>query len=122
MSHDCRLGYLEVVENNEGYLFLQDVSMIRLGTEKLCRIEYCPICGQKSKKSHIESITMFDREDKVAEAQLQHMHKIIMESFLKSCETLVKEDLDDKSFKYCMDTIHNTLAYVGAKRKEDNDK
>jgi hypothetical protein len=121
MSHDCRLGHLEVVENKEGYLYLQDISLIRLGTEKLSRIEYCPICGEKSKKSHIESITMFDR-DPVAEDQLKHMHDIIMESFLKSCEILVKEDLDDKSFKFCMDTIHNTLAYVGAKRKEDNDK
>lgn len=54
-------------------------------------------------------------------SQLDQMHKLIMESFLNSCEILVKEDLDDHSFQFCLETIHNTLRYVAAKRKEKND-
>ena len=61
-----------------------------------------------------------DEKNMLPAAQLDHMHKLIMESFLNSCEILVKEDLDDHSFQFCLDTIHNTLRYVAAKRKEKN--
>jgi hypothetical protein len=118
MKHDCRIGYLETSEDDQGYFYIEWKKHFGTNTGKF-KVEYCPVCGTKAKKSSVEHLTMFDR-DHVAEDQLQHMHNIIMESFLTSCDTLVKEDLDDKSFKFCMDTIHNTLAYVGAKRKEDN--
>jgi hypothetical protein len=62
-----------------------------------------------------------DENNSLPEAQLEHMHKIIMETFLNSCEILVKEDLDDHSFQFCLDTIQNTLRYVAAKRKEKNE-
>lgn len=59
-----------------------------------------------------------DEENMLAEAQLQHMHKIIMDLFLQSCSILVKEDLKDHEYQYCIETIHNTLYYIGAQRKE----
>lgn len=120
MKHDCRVGYLETSQDEEGYLYLEWTTAFTSNTGKF-KIEFCPICGQKAKKSILEHLTMFPRDD-VAKDQLQHMHKIIMENFLNSCEILVKEDLDNHSFQFCLDTIHNTLRYVGAKRKEDNVK
>ena len=54
----------------------------------------------------------------ITEDQLQHMHHIIAKLFLDSCNILVKEDLKDHEYNYCIETIHNTLAYIGAKRKE----
>lgn len=54
-------------------------------------------------------------------AQLEHMHKIIIEIFIHSCEILVKEDLDDHSFQFCCDTIHNTIQYIKSRRKEINE-
>ena len=51
--------------------------------------------------------------------QLEHMYKIIMENFLNSCEILVKEDLDNHCFQFCLDTIQNTLRYISAKRKKE---
>lgn len=49
---------------------------------------------------------------------LEEMHKIIMESFLNSCDILVKEDLKDYELQFCLDTIYNTLTYIKDKRKK----
>lgn len=68
---------------------------------------------RKGKKNRMEN-------NKLPEAQLQHMHDIIMEMFLNSCNVLIKEDLDDHSFHFCISTIQNTLSYIDRKRKEDN--
>lgn len=126
MKHDCRLRSLEVFEDEEGYLFVKDQCNMPFGREHFSRVEYCPVCGMKGNKSHINHLTMYRRtdvkEDTLPVAQLEHMHKIIMENFLNSCEILVKEDLDDHSFQFCLDTIQNTLRYVTARRKENNAK
>ncbi len=45
--------------------------------------------------------------EELDEGQLQNMHKIIM-----------KQDVDDHSFQFCLDTIQNTLLYVNEARKE----
>jgi hypothetical protein len=118
MGHDCRMGYLETIEDQEGYLYLKWTTAFAITTERF-EIEFCPICGEKAKKSIVENLIMFPRDD-VAEDQLQKMHKIIMKIFLNSCEILVKEDLDDHSFRFCLDTIQDTLRYVGAKRNKDH--
>ena len=114
MTHDCRLRSLEVFEDQDGYLFIKDQCNMPFGREHTSRVEFCPICGMKGKKSHIEGWTMYPREDV---DQLQHMHQIIMDNFLNSCEILFKEDLKDHEFQFCMDTIHNTLQYVKSKKK-----
>ena len=116
MKHDCRINYLETSEDDEGYFYIEWKKVFGTVTGKF-KVEYCPVCGQKAKKSSIEHLTMHPRDD-LAECQLQHMHNIIMENFLNSCEVLIKEDLDDYSFQFCLDTIHNTLRYAGARRKE----
>lgn len=116
-KHDCRLRSLEVFEDEDGYFFVKDQCHMPFGKEHTFRVEYCPVCGMKGNKSHINNYTMYRRTD-VDESQLQHMHELIMNSFLESCNILVKEDLKDHEFKFCLDTIHNTLAYVGARRKE----
>lgn len=62
-------------------------------------------------------LTITDFDDQTDKNQLQHMHKTIMEMFLNSCEIIIKEDLDDHEFKFCTDTIHNTLSYISMKRR-----
>lgn len=61
MKHDCRIGYLEVSEDKDGYLFLEWKKVFGSVTGPF-RIEYCPICGMKAKKSHIEKLQMFSRD------------------------------------------------------------
>ena len=117
MSHDCRLGKLEVFEN-QGLLFIRNMLPSMATPEYLnFSVEYCPICGEKGKRSHIEGFKMYPREDV---DKLQHMHQVIMETFLNSCEMLVKENLKDHEFQFCMDTIHNTIQYVKSKRKKND--
>lgn len=115
MKHDCRLNYLETTEDEEGYLYIEWKKDFEPATDKI-KIEYCPICGSKAKKSSIDHLTLFPRDD-VAQDQLQHMHAIIMDNFLSSCDILVKKDLDNHSFQFCLDTIQNTLRYIKDKRK-----
>jgi hypothetical protein len=116
MKHDCRLRSLEVFEDEEGYLFVRDQCHMLLGKEVVSRVEYCPICGMKGKKSHVENINMYPRDD--VECPLQQMHNNIIELFLSSCNIIAKEDLKDHEYQYCLDTIHNTIFYIGSKRKE----
>lgn len=116
MTHDCRLRSLEVFEDEDGYLFVKDQCNMTFGKEHFSRVEYCPICGMKGKKSNIPNLTMYPRDGQ--ETQIQNMHKIIIEMFIGACETLIKEDLDDASYQFCEDTIRNTLIYVKSRRKE----
>lgn len=117
MTHDCRINYLEASEDKEGYLYIEWTKAFGTNTGKF-PVEYCPICGMKAKKSRIERLSMFNREDV---DQVQVMHQLIIESFLKSCDLLVKEDLDDHEFQFCLDTINNTVVYVTQKRKKKNE-
>jgi|SRR6185436_8449133 len=82
---------------------------------KFCRCESRNIRIAKEARSLGESEW---KKDGLPEHQLQHMHKCIMDMFLGACDTLVKEDLDDPSFQFCLDTIQNTLIYVKSKRRE----
>ena len=60
MRHDCRIGYLEVRENEEGYLYLEWKKSFGTVTGPY-RIEYCPVCGMKAKKSHVENSYLFSK-------------------------------------------------------------
>ncbi len=117
-KHDCQLHRMEICEQEDGHLYMKiDTKTYMMGGPDMHPVEFCPVCGMKARASHIEHLTIFERDD-LKESQLDHMHKIIMEMFLSSCDILVKEDLDDKSFKFCTDTIQNTLMYVAARRRE----
>jgi hypothetical protein len=37
------------------------------------------------------------------------LHKNITECFLNSCNMLIEEDLDDETFKFCIDIIKSTI-------------
>ena len=63
MAHDCRLRSLEVHENEEGYLFVKDQCNRIGGKEHFSRVEYCPVCGMKAKKSSVLGISVFPRTD-----------------------------------------------------------
>jgi len=115
MTHSCRINYLEISEDGEGFLYFEWKKVFGTITNKF-KIEYCPVCGQKAKKSSIEYLAIFPRDD-IAETQFEQMHKIIIENFIISCEILVKEELDDCGFQFCLETIRNTLRYIEAKRK-----
>lgn len=54
MGHNCRLGTIEVNEDKEGYLFIKYECYMPFGIPHTLRIEYCPICGEKSKKSNVD--------------------------------------------------------------------
>lgn len=116
MNHDCRIGYLETSEDDEGYFYIEWKRAFGTNTGKF-KVEYCPVCGMKARKSSIEDLNLFDIEDV---DPLKHMHDIIVDLFFKSCDIIIKEDLDDLSFQMCEDTIRNTLQYVKGKRKEKN--
>ncbi len=57
--------------------------------------------------------------DDLKENQLEHLHNIIIERFLDACNIIVKEELDNNNFKFCVDTIQNTLLYIARKRNEE---
>lgn len=119
MAHDCKLHRIEVCEKDDGHLYMKlDMNTYMMSGPDMHPLEYCPICGMKGKASHIENLTLFDRNDDLKDRQLQHMHNLIMEIFMSSCHTLIEDDLDDHSYKFCEDTIQNTLIYVKMKRKE----
>ena len=63
MKHDCRLRSLEVFEDDDGYFFVKDQCNMPFGKSHYSRVEYCPVCGMKSKRSHIAHMTMFNRTD-----------------------------------------------------------
>lgn len=110
MTHDCRIGYLEVSEDVEGYLYIEWKKAFGSNAGPF-NIEYCPVCGMKAKNSKILQTNLFPRQD-MEKDPLEHMHQIIMQSFFDSCVVLIKEDLNDHSFQFCLDTINNTLIYV----------
>lgn len=62
MAHDCRLNHLEIFTNEDGYLYAKATCWLPFGTPHVFQVEYCPVCGEKSKKSHIDHLTMYDRE------------------------------------------------------------
>lgn len=55
--HDCRLNQLQVFENDDGYLYAKSTY-----SGHSYQVEYCPVCGEKSKKSHIDHLTKYDRK------------------------------------------------------------
>lgn len=115
MKHDCSFGYLETSEDDEGYLYLEWKKAFGTNTGKF-KIEFCPVCGTKAKKSHVADMTMYPREDR---SPLETMHGHIMEMFDSACQALkIDSELDEHSFKFCSDTIVHTLNYLRAKRKE----
>ena len=121
MKHDCRINYLETSEDDEGYLYLEWKKVFGSNTGKF-KIEFCPVCGMKAKKSSIEHMTLYPRED-VEKCQFDIMHGHIMDIFKSCCETLVNEKLDKKKldehyFQFCVDSIYHTLTYLKARRKE----
>lgn len=63
-------------------------------------------------------LTITDFEKEPEENVFDHMHDIVMKMFKESCEILSKENLDYKSFKYCIDSIQNTVEYLQARRRE----
>ena len=48
MSHDCRMGYLLISEDEDGELWVKFISFF-CKEERKTRINYCPLCGEKSK-------------------------------------------------------------------------
>lgn len=73
MKHDCRLRSLEVFEDDDGYFFVKDQYSLPSGRNHYLRVEYCPVCGMKSKKSHINHMTMYKRTD-IPEAIPEPLH------------------------------------------------
>lgn len=61
-KHDCRLRSLEVFEDEDGSFFMRDQCNMPFGKEHTSRVEYCPVCGMKSKKSHLNHLKMYPRE------------------------------------------------------------
>lgn len=57
MNHDCRIQYLETSEDDEGYLYIEWTHAFT-NTGKF-KVEYCPVCGIKAKKSSIEHLTLY---------------------------------------------------------------
>ncbi len=55
MSHNCRIGNIaEVIEDPQGYLTLEIKSFYPSSPQNMYRrIEYCPVCGEKCKKSNV---------------------------------------------------------------------
>jgi hypothetical protein len=119
MTHDCRIYYLETSEDHEGYLYLQWTKPF--GFIEKFKVEYCPVCGMRSKKSSLENLTMFIK-DELAESQLEDMHNIIMKNFLDTCRILAEEKLEDHTFQFCLNTIQNALRYASEQRKEKKRK
>lgn len=115
MKHDCRIGYLETSEDDEGYLYLEWKRAFGSNTGKF-KIEFCPVCGTKAKKSSIEHLTLFPRED--VENPLKTGHDHIMDMFRSACDALIEHKMDDPCFQFCFETVVHTLNYLKAKRKE----
>lgn len=61
-KHDCKLYYLEVIEDEEGYFYVKNRFSFQLQMQNLSAIEYCPVCGTKANKSHISNMTMYNRK------------------------------------------------------------
>ena len=49
MNHDCRTDYLVTFEDKEGYLYIICTNIFGVYPAAF-KVEYCPICGYKSKK------------------------------------------------------------------------
>lgn len=62
MTHDCSINYFETSEDDDGYLYLEWKRVFGSNTGKI-KIEFCPVCGMKAKRSSIEYMTLFPRED-----------------------------------------------------------
>ena len=62
-KHDCRIRDLEILENYDGFFFVKLNSLLSMD-DKIYPIEYCPVCGEKAKKSHIENIKLYPRTEK----------------------------------------------------------
>ena len=60
MKHDCILNFLETSEDEEGYLYIEWNTVYGTVTGKF-KVEYCPVCGYKAKKSSIDHLTIFPR-------------------------------------------------------------
>ncbi len=63
-------------------------------------------------------LTITDFEKRPQEHVFDHMHEIVMKMFFDSLEILHKEELDDKSFSYCIRSIQNTIEYLQARRRK----
>lgn len=60
--HDCRMGDIEVHDDNHGNLFL--VWEFWTYPPIHHRIDFCPVCGEKSKESLCEMGARYQRKDK----------------------------------------------------------
>jgi hypothetical protein len=106
------IEYLETREDDEGYLYVEWKKVNGTNKGKF-NIEYCPLCGMRAKKSR----TVHSTHDN-SEYQIKYIHKIINKNFLNSCEILIKEDLEDDCFQFCLENIESALRYLVSKRKE----
>lgn len=52
------------------------------------------------------------------DAMLVEMKRNIENMFKESCYLILLDDLDDHSFQYCIDNIHNTINYLRMKRRD----
>lgn len=60
------------------------------------------------------------KKEETEKASSQHFHPNILEMFHNTCKIIVTEDLPTPEFNLCVNTIHNTLTYLKASRKNDN--
>lgn len=115
MNHDCSIGYLEIREDDEGYLYLEWNKAFQSNTGKF-KIEFCPVCGTKAKKSHVARMNVYPMEYR---NPFQTIHGQIMEMFDSACQALkIDGELDEHSFQFCFETVVHTLNYLKSKRKE----
>jgi len=61
MSHNCRMGKCEIFEDESGYLYMKVINNHWFHTENI-KIEFCPICGNKSNKS-FKDLLRYGKED-----------------------------------------------------------
>lgn len=61
MTHDCKMYNVEVVEEGD-FLYVKLNHPAMNDFINRWPVEHCPVCGEKSKNSHIAHLTMHPRD------------------------------------------------------------
>ena len=112
--HDCSLNNLSVFEYN-------DLLFVRVKEHfgeifYISKAEYCPVCGMKGKKSHIEGMTMYPRNDIVD--KIGDIETCVKDMFDAAWEGIMNEGFSELEYRFCENTIQTVLTYLRSKREE----
>ncbi len=110
MGHRCRIGYLESSEDEEGYLYIEWKKVFGTVTGKF-KVEYCPICGMKAKKSNLHL--------KNPKENIEDEKKLAIELMKFYTNRIAKNDIDSEFFDFCFQNIENAISYLRGIRKGD---